>query len=145
MISVYGMPVSSTITKAPAPINGGRICPPEDATASTAPARAGGYPRRRIAGKVIAPVEATLADAEPEMEPKKADERTETLAAPPRKCPAAALARFIKPCPASPAFNTAPMMTKTATTLTEMPVRLPQMPPSAIVNVPRKLSMGIPG
>ena len=45
------------------------ICPPEEATASTAAARRLGYPRRVIAGKVTAPVEATLAEAEPEMEP----------------------------------------------------------------------------
>ena len=35
IILLYGIPVNSTITKAPAPIRGGIICPPEDATAST--------------------------------------------------------------------------------------------------------------
>ena len=38
----YGIPVSSTMTKAPAPISGGMICPPDEATASTAPASARG-------------------------------------------------------------------------------------------------------
>jgi hypothetical protein len=42
MMSVYGVEVSSTMTKAPAPINGGMICPPLDATASTAAANEGG-------------------------------------------------------------------------------------------------------
>ena len=139
------MPVSSTMTKAPAPISGGMIWPPDEATASTAPARAGGYPSRRIAGSVIAPVEATLAEAEPEIEPNSAEARTETLAAPALRRPAAAAARFMKPWPASPALRTAPMMTNTATMLTETPVRLPHRPPSATTMVPRKLSRGRPG
>ena len=42
MISVYGTRRSSTITNAPAPISGGMIWPPLEATASTAPAKAGG-------------------------------------------------------------------------------------------------------
>jgi hypothetical protein len=61
-----------------------------------------------MAGSVMAPVDATLAEAEPEIDPKKADDSTETLAAPPRRWPAAAVATFMKPCPASPAFSTAP-------------------------------------
>jgi hypothetical protein len=51
---------------------------------------------------------------------------------------------FMKPCPASPALSTAPKITKIATTLTETPARLPQMPPSAMVSVPRKLASGVP-
>ena len=35
IILSYGTPVNSTITNAPAPIKGGIIWPPEDATAST--------------------------------------------------------------------------------------------------------------
>ena len=91
------------------------------------------------------PVEATFAEADPEMEPNNADESTETLARPALSRPAAAIARFINPCPASPAFSTAPKITKIATTLTETPVNLPQMPPSAMVMVPRKLFRGSPG
>ena len=47
------------------------------------------------------PVDATLADAEPDMEPNNADDRTETLAAPPRSRPAAAAAtpRSLAPWP----------------------------------------------
>ena len=36
IILSYGTPVNSTITNAPAPIKGGMICPPDEATASTA-------------------------------------------------------------------------------------------------------------
>jgi len=46
---------------------------------------------------VIAPVEATFAEAEPEMEPNRADDNTETLAAPAFSRPAAAAATFMKP------------------------------------------------
>jgi len=42
----------------------------------------------------MAPVEATLADADPEMDPNNADDNTDTFAAPPLKRPAAAMARF---------------------------------------------------
>ena len=56
----------------------GMICPLKDATASTQ-TNALGYPRRVIAGSVNEPVDATFAKAEPEMEPKRADESTETL------------------------------------------------------------------
>ena len=72
------------MTNAPAPISGGMIRPPDEATASTAPLNAAGYPSRRIAGRVTAPVDATFADAEPEIDPKKADASTDTFAAPAR-------------------------------------------------------------
>ena len=129
---------------APAPIKGGMICPPDDATASTAAANRLGYPSRVIAGSVIAPVEATFAEAEPEIEPNSADEITDTFAAPPLRCPAAAAAIFMNPCPAAPAFSTAPKITNIATTFTDTPVSCPHIPPSAIVSVPRKLASGVP-
>jgi len=50
----------------------------------------------------------------------------------------------MKPCPASPALRTEPKITNIATTATEIPVKLPHIPPSAIVSVPRKLVMGVP-
>jgi ABC-type transporter Mla subunit MlaD len=75
---------------------------------------------------------------------KSTDQITETLAAPPVRRPAAAAATFIKPCPASPAFSTAPKITKIETTPTETAVRLPQMPPSAMVMVPRNDRRGMP-
>ena len=98
-----------------------------------------------MAGKVIAPVEATLAEADPEIEPNKAEDITDTFAAPPFKRPAAVTARFIKPWPASPAFSMAPNITKIATILTETPVNFPQIPPSAMVKVPKKLPIGKDG
>ena len=59
-----------------------------------------------MAGMVIAPVEATLADAEPEMEPKKAEEITETFAAPARYRPATFVAKAMKASPPSPTPTT---------------------------------------
>ncbi len=91
------------------------------------------------------PVDATFADAEPEIEPNNADERTETFAAPPFSRPAAAIAMFMKPWPASPALRMAPKITKTATTDTETPVSLPHNPPSVMIRVPKKLLNGRPG
>ena len=96
-------------------------------------------------GMVMAPVEATLADAEPEIEPISALEITDTLAPPPVRRPAAAPARFMKPRPASPALSTAPKITKIATTETLTPVSLPHSPPSAMVSEPTRLAMGRPG
>ncbi|GAB5374120.1 MAG: hypothetical protein AcusKO_05820 [Acuticoccus sp.] len=89
-------------------------------------------------------MEATLAEAEPEIEPNSAEETTDTLAAPALSRPAAAAATFMKPCPASPALSTAPKITNTATTPTEMPVSWPHSPPSAMVSVPRRLASGSP-
>ena len=67
------------------------------------------------------------------------------MAAPPLNLPANAVAIFIKPDPASPEFKKEPKITNIATIETETPVNVPQMPPSAIVNVPKKLFIGIPG
>src|SRR3546814_16400227 len=91
---------------------------------------------------VTEPIEAALADADPEIEPKSAEERTATLPAPPRSRPAAAMAIFRKPWPASPTLSTAPMMTKIATILTETTVNDPHTPPSVIDRVPRVLPNG---
>ena len=145
IIWLYGIPVNSTITNAPAPINGGIIWPPDDATASTDAANLLGYFNFIIAGKVTIPVEATFADADPDIEPNRADDITETLAAPPLSLPANAVAIFIKPEPASPEFKKEPKITKIDTIETETPVKGPHIPPSAIVKVPKKLFKGIPG
>ena len=40
-ISMYFMPIISAMMKAPAPMMGGMICPPVEATDSTAPASSG--------------------------------------------------------------------------------------------------------
>ncbi len=94
---------------------------------------------------VTDPVDATLAEAEPDIEPSSAEETTDTFAAPPRRRPATALARFMKPWPASPALITAPKITKIATTPTLTPVSEPQSPPSAIVSPPTTLPRGRSG
>ena len=94
-------------------------------------------------GIVKAPVEATFAEAEPEIEPKNADAKTETLAAPPLSFPASLVDIDIKALPPSPTPTNAPNITNTATTLTDIPVKLPYIPPSAMTNVPKKLSSGI--
>ena len=58
---------------------------------------------RIIAGMVSAPVVTVLAMDEPEIVPSMAEEMTETLAGPPAKRPASAVARSMKSCP-SPIF-----------------------------------------
>ena len=69
---------------AAAPITGGVIWPPLDATASMAAARWAGNPVLFISGMVIAPSTTTLATALPETVPKNADDTTDTFAGPPR-------------------------------------------------------------
>ena len=85
-----------------------------------------------------------MAEAEPEIEPNRADDRTETLAPPAVRRPAAAVARFMNPWPASPALRMAPKITKIATTDTDTPLKVPHRPPSAMVKLPRKLAKGVP-
>ena len=80
---------------AAAPMMGGMICPPVDATASTAPAYSGLYPTFFMRGMVNVPVETTLAMGEPLMLPNSALLTTATLAGPPRIVPKAAKARSI--------------------------------------------------
>ena len=62
---------------------GGMICPPVDATASTAPAKGGLKPVRFIRGMEIWPVTITLATALPEIAPNRLDDTTATLPGPP--------------------------------------------------------------
>ena len=59
---------------------GGMICPPVEATASTAPANSGRKPVRFISGMLICPVTMTLATALPEMVPNRLDEHHRHLA-----------------------------------------------------------------
>ena len=74
---------NSAIKNAAAPMTGGMICPPLDATASMAPAMCAGKPVRFIKGMVMAPSTTTLATALPETVPNSAEETTDTLAGPP--------------------------------------------------------------
>ena len=50
-----------------------------------------------MAGNVIAPVEATFAEADPEIEPNSADDTIATFAAPARNRPAKRVASAINP------------------------------------------------
>ena len=84
------MPVISAIRKATAPITGGMICPPEEATASTAPAVLGFSPIFFIRGMVKVPVVTTLAAPEPLMVPISMLEYTAAWAGPPLDLPTAA-------------------------------------------------------
>src|SRR4030065_173773 len=89
----------SAIIKATAPMTGGINCPPVEATASTAPANLAGYPVFFIKGMVNAPVVATLAVGEPEIDPKKPLATTATLAGPPAVHPARDKAKRINHIP----------------------------------------------
>ena len=82
--------------KADAPMTGGRNCPPQEATASTAAAKYPLKPRRFISGIVKTPVEATLAADDPWIMPIMPLARMPTLAGPPGLWPAAAKARLVK-------------------------------------------------
>ena len=86
-------------------------------------------------GNVTIPVDATFAEAEPDIDPNKAETKQihSTLS-----LPAAAAAIFMNPCPASPALSIAPKMTNTETIDTDTPVRVPHRPPSVIIKVPKK-------
>ena len=86
MMVEYGTPRNSAITNEAAPMTGGMICPPVDATASTAAAASGLKPVRFIMGMVSQPSTMTFATAEPEIVPNMLDETTATLPGPPR-CP----------------------------------------------------------
>jgi hypothetical protein len=87
---------------------------------------------------VTIPVEAQFAAATPEIVPYIALDRTATFAAPARKRPANWIASAMKPVPAAPAEMNAPRMMKGATVSAEISVIELQMPPSAMVRVPRK-------
>ena len=95
----YAIPVISAITKAAAPITGGKICPPVDATASTAPAYSLRYPTFFMSGIVNVPVVTTLATALPLMEPINALDKTDASAGPPRIRPVDAYDISIKNLP----------------------------------------------
>ncbi len=82
-----------------APMMGGTICPPHEATASTAPANSRENPVRIIRGIVNVPVLTTLAIVEPETMPNIELATTDACAGPPRKRPVSANARLMSICP----------------------------------------------
>src|SRR5260221_13949416 len=86
--SLYGPPSNSAITNADAPMTGGVTWPPQDAEASTAPAKRGVKPYFFIIGMVSEPVVTALATADPEIIPNSPDDTTQTFAGPPEERPA---------------------------------------------------------
>ena len=87
-------------------MTGGMICPPVEAEASTAPAKAGLKPDFLITGMVIVPVETTFDMAAPDSVPNKAELATAAWAAPPVNPPVSLLAIFIRSSPAPEAIST---------------------------------------
>jgi hypothetical protein len=87
------------MTKAAAPMMGGMICPPVEATASTPAAKCGLKPVRFISGIEIGPSTMTLATALPEMVPNRLEETTETLPGPPAVWPVMERAKSMKSWP----------------------------------------------
>ena len=75
------------------------ICPPVDATASTAAANGGRKPVRFISGIVIGPSTITLATALPETVPNRLDDTIATLPGPPAVCPVIDMAKSMNSCP----------------------------------------------
>src|ERR671914_617160 len=73
------------MTKAAAPMMGGMIWPPVDATASTPAAKCGLKPVRFMSGIEIGPSTMTLATALPEMVPNRLDDTTDTFPGPPAR------------------------------------------------------------
>ena len=71
--------------KAVAPMTGGAIWPPLEATASIAPAYSGLNPVFFISGMVTIPVDMMLPTVDPEMVPNALDATTATFAGPPRR------------------------------------------------------------
>ena len=83
----------SDMMKTTAPMTGGSIEPPLDATASMAAALEGFTPIFFMSGMVKGPVVATSAVGLPETEPYKPLDVTHALTAPPRMRPVNALER----------------------------------------------------
>ena len=74
----------------------GVICPPVEATDSTAAEKRGEYPVLIIIGMVTEPVVTVFPTEEPETIPHSAEEITATFAGPPQEEPATQFARSMK-------------------------------------------------
>src|SRR3546814_18691826 len=98
------------MSKAMAPMTGGRICPLVEATASTAAANLSVYPVRFISGIVRTPVDAAFAEGEPDTDPKSALATTAAFAGPPTLWPVRVIAMSRNHCPAPEALISAPKM-----------------------------------
>ena len=81
----YGTAVSEAKTKAATPMTGGMIEPPEEAAASTPPAKTLEKPRLTIIGMVRTPVDSTFTIGPPEIVPNIAEDTIAAWAGPPRR------------------------------------------------------------
>ena len=115
---------------APAPMTGGMICPPELATASTAPAKYAGYPIFFIRGIVKLPVPYTFATAEPDMDPNRHELTTAIFAGPPAVVPVKACATSMKNIPAPLFSRKPPKIRKTITYAADTPSGMEKIPSS---------------
>ena len=113
---------------AAAPMTGGIICPPVDATASTAPAKCGSYPTLFMRGIVNMPVVQTFATDEPETVPIRPELTTATFAGPPVDQPARESERSMMNLP-SPVFSsTAPKRINIKTNVEDTSSGVPKIP-----------------
>ena len=94
---------------------GGMICPPVDATASTAAANGGRNPVRFISGIVSGPSTITLATALPDTVPNRLDETTATLPGPPAVWPVIDIEKSMNSCPVPLRSMNAPNSTNSIT------------------------------
>ena len=124
----YDTPRNSAITNAAAPMTGGMICPPVDATASTAAANGGRKPLRFMSGIVIGPSTSTFATALPEIVPNRLELTTATLPGPPALRPVSARANSMKSCPTPVRSMKVPKRTNRITYPADTPSVGPKMP-----------------
>ena len=89
-------------------MTGGMMEPPDDAAASTPPAKVFENPRLSIIGIVSTPVDSTFTIGPPEMVPNIADETIAAWAGPPRNLRVDLKASFIKDCPPAEAPKSEP-------------------------------------
>ena len=131
---MYGICRNSAIRNPAAPITGGVICPPVEATASKAPATLGEKPAWRMSGMVMTPVDATLDTALPEIEPNMADATTAILAEPPRVRPMRVAASWVNHSEPPARISNWPMKMYITTTMQQMYIDSPNR---ATLSIPR--------
>ncbi len=91
---------------------GGIIMPRNPADATVARENFSGYPSLSMAGTMIDPMAATVAEAEPEIAPKKAEDKNTTIASPPGSQPTSALAKSVSRFDTPPLSNRPPAIMK---------------------------------
>ena len=91
-------------------MTGGMIDPPEEAAASTPPAKTFENPRLIIIGMVSTPVDSTLTTGPPEIVPKSAEDTMAAWAGPPRRLRVQRKAILISARPPAETPKSAPRM-----------------------------------